>query len=143
LVMPVLKGESLETRLARDPHPPVELIVKVGREVALALAAAHEKGLVHRDVKPGNTWLEGDPASAALATQVRRVKVLDFGLAWADGADGVPATRLLVGTPQYIAPSKPRVSLPTGGRICSVWEPCCTEWPLAGRHSRGRPRRRY
>ena len=73
LVMPVLKGESLHDRLEREPLPPLELVVKVGREVALGLAAAHEKGLVHRDVKPGNTWLEGAPASPDLAAQVRRV----------------------------------------------------------------------
>src|ERR1700730_2087456 len=63
LVMPLLRGETLEKRLTREPLPSLALILKVGREVALGLAAAHEKGLVHRDAKPANTWLEGDPSA--------------------------------------------------------------------------------
>src|SRR5262249_42032698 len=58
LVMPLLKGESLGARMARTgPLPPSEA-VRVGREAAEGLAAAHAKGLVHRDVKPSNLWLE-------------------------------------------------------------------------------------
>jgi len=107
LVMPVLKGESLEDRLTREPLTPVALVLKVGREVALGLSAAHEKGLVHRDVKPANTWLEGDPASAVAEKQVRRAKVLDFGLARpTDGTDGVSVAGVVVGTPAYMAPEQ-------------------------------------
>jgi serine/threonine protein kinase len=109
LVMPFLRGESLEHRLQRDPLPPLPLLLKVGRETALGLAAAHEKGLVHRDAKPGNTWLEGDPSAADLADQVRRVKVLDFGLARAaDGTEAVSVTGTVVGTPAYMAPEQAR-----------------------------------
>jgi serine/threonine protein kinase len=109
LVMPVLKGESLEERLNREPRPPLELVLQVGREVALGLAAAHDKGLVHRDVKPGNIWLEGDPASPFLAEQVRRVKVLDFGLARAvDHTGGASVTGSIVGTAAYMAPEQAR-----------------------------------
>jgi serine/threonine protein kinase len=116
LVMPLLKGESLEARLTRDPLPPVELVVKVGLGVARGLVAAHEKGLVHRDVKPGNTWLEGDPSSPDPGAQVRHVKVLDFGLAGAaDATEGVLATGSVVGTPQYMAPEQ-AAGEPTDGR---------------------------
>ena len=107
LVMPVLRGESLEVRLARESLLPIELVLKVGQEIALGLAAAHEKGLVHRDAKPANTWLEGDPASPDPSTQVRRVKVLDFGLARvADSTDGLSSTGTVVGTPAYMAPEQ-------------------------------------
>lgn len=107
LVMPLLRGESLEQRLAREPHPPLDLVLKVGREIALGLAAAHDRGLVHRDVKPANTWLEGDPGAANPAARVRRVKVLDFGLARSvDGADGLSLNGAVVGTPAYMAPEQ-------------------------------------
>ncbi|MBA4192250.1 MAG: hypothetical protein C0467_30135 [Planctomycetaceae bacterium] len=116
LVMPLLKGESLEDRLARDPLPPLDLILKVGREVALGLAAAHDRGLVHRDVKPANTWLEGEPASDDPAARVRRVKVLDFGLARSvDGADGLSMSGAVVGTPAYMAPEQ-AAGRPVDGR---------------------------
>ena len=116
LVMPLLKGESLEDRLTRDPLPPIDLVVKVGREVALGLAAAHEKGLVHRDVKPGNTWLEGDPSSPDPCVQVRRVKVLDFGLVRAvDGREGLSMTETVAGTLQYMAPEQ-AAGRPVDGR---------------------------
>ena len=107
LVMPFLRGETLECRLRRDPLPPLALVLKIGREIALGLAAAHEKGLVHRDAKPANVWLEGDPASPDLARQVIRAKVLDFGLARAaDGTERVSITGTIVGTPGYMAPEQ-------------------------------------
>jgi serine/threonine protein kinase len=107
LVMPLLRGESLEDRLVREPLPPLALVLKVGREVALGLASAHDRGLVHRDVKPANTWLEGDPGADNPAARVRRVKVLDFGLARSvDGTDGLSMSGAVVGTPAYMAPEQ-------------------------------------
>jgi tRNA A-37 threonylcarbamoyl transferase component Bud32 len=106
IVMPHLRGESLEARLGRGPMP-VGLAVRVGREVALGLQAAHAAGLIHRDVKPANVWLEGDPAAADPAGQVRRAKVLDFGLARAaDGADGLTASGWVAGTAAYMSPEQ-------------------------------------
>jgi serine/threonine protein kinase len=97
LVMPLLEGESLAARLARGPLPPAEA-ARVGREAALGLAAAHDKGLVHRDVKPANLWLEA-PAG--------RVLVLDFGLARAaDGDSRLTASGAVFGTPAYMAPER-------------------------------------
>ena len=94
LVMPLLKGETLEARLkAGGPRPPAE-VLRVGRETAAALAAAHAAGLVHRDIKPGNLWLEAPTG---------RVRVLDFGLAVAAGAAAGFA-----GTPGYMAPEQVR-----------------------------------
>jgi serine/threonine protein kinase len=113
LVMPLLKGESLAARLKREPVPPLALVLKVGREVALGLAAAHEKGLVHRDVKPSNIWLEGDPAAPEPAEQVRRIRVLDFGLVrGADRTDeltsNLTSTGMMLGTPAYMSPEQAR-----------------------------------
>ncbi|MBX9579172.1 MAG: protein kinase [Gemmataceae bacterium] len=97
LVMPLLEGESLDGRLAGGPLPPGE-VIRVGREAALGLAAAHAEGVVHRDIKPHNLWLEA-PAG--------RVKLLDFGLARAvDPADGLSTTGAASGTPAYMAPEQ-------------------------------------
>jgi serine/threonine protein kinase len=107
LVMPLLKGMTLQAALKANPRPPFAEVIRIGREVAEGLAAAHEQGLVHRDIKPANVWLEGKKL---------RVKILDFGLARAainaDAAgetDG-PVTREggVVGTPQYMSPEQAR-----------------------------------
>ncbi len=90
LVLELLRGETLAERLDRGPLPVPEA-VRVGLEVAKALAHAHAGGVVHRDLKPGNVFL----------CQDGRVKVLDFGLAHAFGRrrqDG--------GTPAYMAPEQ-------------------------------------
>src|SRR5437764_390223 len=75
IAMPLLAGESLEARLRRQGALPPELAARLAGEAAAGLAAAHAAGLVHRDVKPGNLWLEALPGGG------ERVKVLDFGLA--------------------------------------------------------------
>ncbi len=98
LVMPVLSGETLADRLKNGPLPVTELL-RVGREVALGLAAAHSSGLVHRDVKPGNIWLDADRGG--------RARVLDFGLARAiHGGDSLTRPGDLRGTPRYMAPEQ-------------------------------------
>jgi hypothetical protein len=99
LVMPLLKGESLAARLKREKVLPVAEIVRIGREAAEGLSAAHERGLVHRDVKPANLWLEGAAGT---------VKVLDFGLVQRGGAERLTATGAVMGTPAYMAPEQVR-----------------------------------
>jgi serine/threonine protein kinase/WD40 repeat protein len=117
LAMPLLRGESLEARLKRGRLPLVEA-VRIGREMAEGLAAAHEAGLVHRDVKPGNVWLEArghkrpacepeEPTSEPLVATWCRVKLLDFGLARsADDEAHLTATGVVLGTPAYMAPEQ-------------------------------------
>jgi hypothetical protein len=100
LTMPLLHGESLAQRLERDGRLPVAEVVRIGREVAEGLAAAHERGLIHRDVKPSNIWLEAGSS---------RAKVLDFGLARvADDPTALTQTGTIVGTPAYMAPEQAR-----------------------------------
>ncbi|HKB01727.1 MAG TPA: serine/threonine-protein kinase [Gemmataceae bacterium] len=101
LVMPFLKGESLEARLKREPVLPVAEVLRIGREVAEGLAAAHDSGLIHRDIKPGNIWLEG-PAG--------RVKILDFGLARPHQSTAADITQsgTVVGTPAFMSPEQGR-----------------------------------
>jgi eukaryotic-like serine/threonine-protein kinase len=100
VVMPLLQGETLEARLVRDKQLPVAELLRIGREITVALAAAHEKGVIHRDVKPANVWLERG---------TDRVKILDFGLARASGQDLAASTAgAILGTPGYMAPEQAR-----------------------------------
>jgi hypothetical protein len=91
VVMELVEGENLASRLAAGPLPWPEAS-RIGAYVAAALAAAHELGVVHHDVKPGNVMLTADGA-----------KVLDFGTAALVGAIDHEA---LVGTPSYTAPER-------------------------------------
>jgi eukaryotic-like serine/threonine-protein kinase len=94
-----LKGHSLDDRL-RNPEPiAIRETLRIGRQVALGLAAAHEHGLIHRDVKPANIWIE--------AAHGGRIKLLDFGLA-RPMVDAEQLTRSgsIIGTPAYMAPEQ-------------------------------------
>lgn len=92
LVMELVEGESLAGRLAAAGLLPWPEVARIGTDVAAALAAAHELGVVHHDIKPGNVMLTAAGA-----------KVLDFGTAALVGAIDQDA---LVGTPSYTAPER-------------------------------------
>ncbi|MEU7676317.1 serine/threonine-protein kinase [Micromonospora taraxaci] len=94
VVMELLGGHTLEQRLAVGPLPP-RAGLRVCAEVASALADAHARGLVHRDIKPGNVMLT--PKGA---------KVLDFGIAAAAGDSEIDFEGRLLGTPAYLAPER-------------------------------------
>ena len=97
LVMPLVAGESLAERLVVQGRLDLKEILRIGMQAAAGLAAAHEQGLVHRDVKPANILLEKG---------VERAVLTDFGLARA--ADDVSMTRwgIIAGTPQYMSPEQ-------------------------------------
>jgi serine/threonine protein kinase len=75
LVMELLRGEDLRTRLERPDPIPLAAALEILRDAARGIAVGHQGGLVHRDVKPGNIWLGTDSAGAT------HVRVLDFGIA--------------------------------------------------------------
>src|SRR5262249_32441243 len=101
LAMELLDGETLHERLRREGRLSVAEVLRIGREAAARLAAAHKRGLIHRDIKPGNLFLEGPGG---------RVKLLDFGLARELQAEQTPLTQegAIVGTPAYMAPEQMR-----------------------------------
>jgi len=109
IAMPVLDGEPLNKWLEREPVPLLGVALKVGRETADGLAAAHAHKLVHRDIKPANLWIEGERGSDDLGKKFRRVKVLDFGLARpAEGDTQLTGTGGVLGTPAYMSPEQAR-----------------------------------
>jgi serine/threonine protein kinase/Leucine-rich repeat (LRR) protein len=122
LAMELLKGEPLADRLNRESKLPLADVLRIGREIAEGLGAAHATGLIHRDIKPGNIWLEDrshkrpacelsqpEPTSEPLVATASRVKILDFGLARAGAQPpGLSQPGAVVGTPEFMAPEQGR-----------------------------------
>ena len=108
IAMPLLVGESLRSRLNRGSPLPLEMALRIGAELAEGLAAAHGKGVIHRDMKPGNVWLEGDLDSPDPGERFRRCKILDFGLSRVGDEVGQHMTNPgeVLGTPAYMAPEQ-------------------------------------
>jgi serine/threonine-protein kinase len=105
LVMELLEGETVGERLARTGRIEPAEAISIASEVCDALAAAHDAGLVHRDLKPGNLFLVKD----GTASSGRRVKLLDFGIAKRiDGSTARTDPNMLVGTFEYMAPEQIR-----------------------------------
>lgn len=103
LAMQFLQGESLQARLQREAPLQVGFAMLVARDTASGLAAAHSVGMIHRDVKPANLWLETDKPGGSY----RRTRILDFGLAKPDNqSTKLTATGVIVGTPHYMAPEQ-------------------------------------
>ncbi len=97
--MPFVEGESLRARLAREAELPVREAVRILHDVADALAYAHGRGVIHRDIKPDNVLLSGGHALVA-----------DFGIAkalsQAAGSSGLTSVGVAIGTPTYMAPEQ-------------------------------------
>ena len=128
-VMPYEDGPSLRTRLSRDGPLPATQCVNVLRDVARALAYAHERGVVHRDVKPDNVMLSG---GAAVVT--------DFGIAKAVHAaqSDTPVGTLTqagagIGTPAYMAPEQ-AVGDPATDRRADIYSFGCLAYELFAGH---------
>ncbi|HET7398828.1 MAG TPA: serine/threonine-protein kinase [Intrasporangium sp.] len=98
LVMQYLPSRSLHAILAEKGRLPPREAARIGAQVASALAAAHEAGIVHRDVKPGNI----------LVTEDGSARISDFGISHAVWDVTLTSTGLLAGTPAYLAPEVAR-----------------------------------
>jgi serine/threonine-protein kinase len=97
LVMSFVPGHSLQTIVMKyGPLDPVS-VVRIGKQIAAGLAAAHRQGLVHRDIKPANVLLEND---------LNRAMITDFGLARAADDAAATQTGWLAGTPHYMSPEQ-------------------------------------
>jgi serine/threonine-protein kinase len=97
-VMAVIEGGNLAELLAREPRQPVDEVRRLLREIADALAYAHLRGVIHRDIKPDNILLDGDSG---------RAMVTDFGIARAiEAGTRLTVTGNAVGTPTYMSPEQ-------------------------------------
>ena len=131
LAMEYLQGMSLYRWLERGHKPALDLVLRLGREIAAGLAAAHQRRLIHRDIKPANIWLEAPQGGSR---------------SWTSGWPEPRATtyRLPIrGRPWVLRrtwplsrPGTEEVMLPA---TCSASVACCTNSAPAGCHSRGRP----
>jgi len=98
LIMQYLPAQSLQQVLAARGPLDVPTVARIGSEVASALEAAHQVGIVHRDVKPGNVLIDGEGTA----------KLTDFGISHAAGDPSLTSTGLVTGTPAYLAPEVAR-----------------------------------
>lgn len=144
LILELVEGPTLADRLARGPLPIPDAIA-VGRQLAEALDAAHENGVVHRDLKPRNIVLQGATTASGPLSSDTRAKVLDFGLGktmtlrrdrdlthppsdWGDDtADG-----RILGTPAYMSPEQARGQVVD--KRTDVWSFGCVLYEMLAGH---------
>jgi serine/threonine protein kinase/tetratricopeptide (TPR) repeat protein len=129
-VMPLVRGETLRSRLDREKQIPIPDAVKICCEVAEALYYAHQQGIIHRDIKPENILLEDGHAIVA-----------DFGIARAASALGerqLTQTGVTLGTPAYMSPEQGTADKTIDGRAdiyslgCVMYELLAGEPPFGG-----------
>jgi len=129
-VMPLVEGETLRDRLAREKQLPIPDALRIANEIADALSYAHARGVVHRDIKPENVLLEGGHAVVA-----------DFGIARAVSAAGserLTQTGTSVGTPPYMSPEQASSETDIDGRsdlyslACVLYEMLGGQAPFTG-----------
>jgi len=136
LAMELLGGESLQDRLRRDGRLTPLHAMEIAAQVAEGLSAAHQKGVLHRDIKPGNIWLES--LDLADPDPPITVKLLDFGLAKAMGTeDGLTQAGVVMGTLNYLSPEQAR-----GAKVdersdlfslgCMLYQMLSGEFPFEG-----------
>jgi eukaryotic-like serine/threonine-protein kinase len=96
IAMAYYEGETLAQRIEREGALPFELLIDIARQLAAGLAIAHQRGVIHRDVKPHNVMLPSDGVA----------KILDFGVAKLREAPNLTATNSAVGTLLYMSPEQ-------------------------------------
>jgi len=123
LILEYVPGESLAQRIAREPLK-LEQALSIAQQIAEAVSAAHKKGVIHRDLKPGNIKI----------TPEGKVKVLDFGLAKASVSEAITDETTVtqpgrvIGTPAYMSPEQTR-GKPTDKRS-DIWSFGCIMYQM-------------
>lgn len=120
LVMELLEGLNAEEALRASGPFPWQEALRVAEGMLSALAAAHERGIIHRDIKPDNVFLCRDG----------RIKILDFGIARAEDGASVTQTGATLGTPAYMAPEQAMGQRERVGPATDVWAVGATMFTL-------------
>ncbi len=129
LTMAFIEGRSLKERIAEGPLPLIE-VLGIAVQAAEGLEAAHEKGVVHRDVKPANIMLNREG----------QVRIMDFGLASIEGGLDLTRPQTVLGTAAYMSPEQVRCEK-TDGRTdvwsfgCTLFEMTTGRRPFEGEHA--------
>lgn len=129
LVMEFVSGSTLHDHLKKIGPMPIGEVLRISRQIATGLRAAHEKGIVHRDIKPGNILLENG---------IHRVKIVDFGLAQVVfELSDITSQGQTLGTPRFMAPEQiagsrvdERADLFSLG--CVIYTMCIGQPPFSG-----------
>jgi len=103
---------------ATDHKLPLDRATDIAKSVCRGLEFAHAKGIIHRDIKPGNVWMSADGTA----------KVGDFGLAVAVDLSRLTQAGMMVGTVSYMPPSRPWAALSPPKLTCTLSVPCSTRW---------------
>ena len=113
LVMELLAGESFAAMLDRETKLPAERVIEILLPVMSALVIAHQEGVIHRDLKPDNIFLQKTRAKTMVP------KLLDFGISKVTGAHNsrITHTSSLMGTPYYMSPEQARGSKDVDAQI--------------------------
>lgn len=125
LVMEYVPGRSLSEVMAQDGRLPPDRVAWIGAQAADGLAAAHERGTTHRDVKPGNILVTDDDLA----------KISDFGIARTTGDEQLTQTGMVTGTSSYFSPELARGGQPSPGD--DVWALGATPSPSTARRRPG------
>ncbi|MCX5556482.1 serine/threonine-protein kinase [Streptomyces sp. NBC_00038] len=96
IVMELIRGLALSDLLDAEGPVPPQRAAHIGAEVLAALRAAHEAGVLHRDVKPGNVLMSNDG----------RIVLTDFGIAMVEGSSALTMTGEVIGSPEFLAPER-------------------------------------
>jgi serine/threonine-protein kinase len=125
LVMELLDGEDLELRLQKLGHLPLEATVRIARQAASALGAAHAQDVVHRDMKPANIFLMQVPGEQEF------VKVLDFGISKMKAASAkLTRASAVVGSPIYMSPEQTLGKVDDTDHRADQWALACIAWEM-------------
>jgi serine/threonine protein kinase len=100
IVMELIRGRSLQEEIKEEGTLPLRRVAEIGRQMLGALSAAHDAGILHRDVKPSNVLVTDTRSTRAVLT--------DFGIARAQSDATLTQTGMLIGSPAYIAPERAR-----------------------------------
>lgn len=118
LVMERLRGSTLADRIRAEGRLDPRVVIEVAIQILSALQAAHDKGVIHRDMKPENIFLSSRPGLAPIA------KLLDFGVSKAENVEDsrlkMTRTGMVVGTPYYMAPEQALGDRPLDHRV-DIW----------------------